>query len=184
VRIALVRHGQTEWNRLGRLQGRTGAPLDEVGHEQAALAARLLAGSSWHWLQVSPAQRALETADAIAASIPGIAIHREPALIERDYGQAEGIILTHAQSRWPDGIPGMETEEQLAERGAAALRRIAEERADADGIVVGHGAYFRAALALLSGTSVPRILNGSITTVDVAANRWRILSINAIDASV
>jgi uncharacterized phosphatase len=178
VRIALVRHGQTEWNRLGRLQGRTGAPLDEVGREQAELAARLLAQSPWHWMQVSPAQRALETADAIAATIPKITVQREPALVERDYGHAEGMVLTHAQSQWPDGIPGMETEAQLAERGAAALRRIAEQRAGADGIVVGHGAYIRAALALLSGTSVPRILNGSITTVDVASDDWRILSLN------
>jgi uncharacterized phosphatase len=184
VRIALVRHGQTEWNRLGRLQGRTGAPLDEVGREQAALAARLLARSTWNWLQVSPAQRALETADAIAATIPRIPIHQEPALVERDYGHAEGIVLTDAQRRWPDGIPGMETEAQLAERGAATLRRIAEQRAGADGIVVGHGAYFRAALALLSGTTVPRILNGAITTVDVAPDGWHILSINAIEASV
>ena len=85
IRLALVRHGHTEWNRAGRIQGRTDIPLDEEARAQ--LATRVLPDP---WLDAalvsSPLSRAVETAELISGKTP-VTI---PALIEMDWGTWEG----------------------------------------------------------------------------------------------
>jgi broad specificity phosphatase PhoE len=105
--LALLRHGATEWNAAGRMQGRRDEPLSAAG--RAALAAvRLppeLAGFAW---LTSPLRRAVETAACL-----GIADARvEPRLIEMDWGDWEGRTLAELRGL-PDGV--------MAHREAAGL---------------------------------------------------------------
>ena len=84
--IAFVRHGQTAANRDGQLQGRADPPLTELGETQAAAAAAALAGEPVARVVASPLQRAVATAQAIAAP-HGLAVDVDDRLIELDYGE-------------------------------------------------------------------------------------------------
>lgn len=103
--IAIVRHGETDWNQARRIQGRTEVALNATGRLQAAATGRLLASQEvreqwgdWSALLSSPLARAVETA-TIVGSVIGLA--KEPrvddALLERDFGPAEGVPVHEAQ---------------------------------------------------------------------------------------
>ena len=85
TRLALIRHGHTEWNRAGRIQGRTDIPLDP---EAEAHLSRLMLPAPWTSaaLVSSPLTRAMRTAELIGDKAPT----PEPALIEMDWGGWEG----------------------------------------------------------------------------------------------
>ena len=86
IRLALLRHGHTGWNRAGRIQGRTDIPLDDDA--RAGLAALALP-VPWDRADLvsSPLSRAAETARLVADRAPKTA----PALMEMDWGQWEGL---------------------------------------------------------------------------------------------
>lgn len=178
--IALVRHGETDWNRQHRWQGRLGVGLNELGRRQAAGAAPLLDGRCWSWMISSPLDRARQTAEIIAARLTSVQLDLDfdDELVERAYGQAEGMLSVEAGRRWPDGrYPGMEHDRELGSRGAAALRRIAAERTG-DGIVVAHGSLIRLTVAQLCGVRLPRILNGSVSLIRGGADGWELVEAN------
>lgn len=185
--IALVRHGETEWNRQRRWQGRAGAPLNDLGHRQAAAAAEPLArvlpdGRDWAWMISSPLERATQTADRIARRLPIIPISTDDDLVERDYGVADGMPSAEAGQRWPDGnFPGMESDQQIRIRGAAAIRRISA-RYPGDGIVVAHGSLIRMLINELCRTDVPRILNGAVSLIGFDGTDWTVLDHNLVGA--
>lgn len=89
--IWLLRHGQTDWNVEGRLQGRTDIPLNRVGMAGAHQAAVLMAGQQLAHIVSSPLQRALTTAQ-IVADTQGITAQADARLIERDFGRLEGML--------------------------------------------------------------------------------------------
>lgn len=183
--IALVRHGETEWNRQHRWQGRQGVGLNDLGRRQAAGAAPLLDGRSWCWMISSPLDRARQTAEIIAAGLTSVRLDLDfdGELVERAYGEAEGMASVEADRRWPDGrYPGMEPDRELGARGAAALRRIAARRRG-DGIVVAHGSLIRLTLAELCGVRVARILNGSISLIRGGAGGWELVEANRTGAA-
>ncbi len=124
--IAFVRHGQTELNRRGRLQGRIDAPLSELGARQAAALARGYASASVTRVLSSPLQRARATAAAIAAT-HGLSVEVDDRLIELDYGEWDGLALTDVPAgdwaAWRSDIefapPGGERLADVAERVAS-----------------------------------------------------------------
>jgi uncharacterized phosphatase len=176
--IALVRHGETDWNRQRRWQGRSGVALNETGRRQALAAAPLLIDRRWSWMITSPLPRARQTGELISTGLPELPIDSDRELVERDYGVADGMLAVEAAAAWPDGnFPGMESDQELRRRGAAALRRIAAGRAD-DGIVVAHGAFIRATITELCGYDAPRIINGSVSLLAVQGNDWSAVEIN------
>ena len=91
--IYVIRHGQTSLNRARALQGRSDAPLNEKGEEQARKAGSLMAerGIVFSHVFSSPLQRAVQTAELVA---PGVPVQCDERLIEMDYGPYEGIDLT------------------------------------------------------------------------------------------
>lgn len=86
-RLVLVRHGETEWSRLGRHTGRTDLPLTALGQEQARAVGGALAGWDFALELASPLRRARET--AALSGHPGAL--DEPDLAEWDYGPVEGL---------------------------------------------------------------------------------------------
>ncbi len=92
MEIYLVRHGETEWNRQRRLQGRTDIPLNDAGLAEARKAAKALRDLNFDRIFTSPLQRARKTAEIIRGSRE-IPITAEPLLIEVSFGIGEGICL-------------------------------------------------------------------------------------------
>lgn len=85
IQLALLRHGHTDWNRAGRIQGRTDIPLDNEAREALA---KMRLPRPWDEACVisSPLARAVETAELVAGKLP----RTSPALMEMDWGDWEG----------------------------------------------------------------------------------------------
>ena len=124
--IAFVRHGQTELNRGGRLQGRIDVPLSPLGAAQAAAVGAGLASEPVTRVFSSPLQRARDTAAAVARA-HGLTVEIDERLIELDYGDWDGMPLADvpagswaAWRRDPEfAPPGGETLTTCTERVAA-----------------------------------------------------------------
>jgi phosphoserine phosphatase len=89
--MILVRHGQTEWNRVERFRGRADVPLNETGLRQAVLTAERIA-CSWHPVAVysSPLSRAQQTAQATARQFD-LSVEVNEGLADIDYGKWQGL---------------------------------------------------------------------------------------------
>lgn len=177
--LTLVRHGETEWNRERRIQGSTDIPLNETGRLQAVMAAELLRRRAWNAVYTSPLSRAAETAEVIARELGMRAPTPVAELVERHYGEAEGLSDTELAVRFPDGadVPGREPREQLTVRVLSALSAIAQDHPDEAVIVVSHGGVIRAVLGAVDPTGQHgRISNASIHTFDVGPDGWRLIA--------
>jgi broad specificity phosphatase PhoE len=148
--LYLLRHGETEWSRMGRHTGRTDLPLTPYGEEQARAAGTRLAGHEFALVLTSPLQRAARTAELAGLSSAEV----EPDLVEWDYGGYEGLttsqIRANGQPGWRifhDGVvPGATPGETLAEVAARAervLTRVRPELVHGDVALVGHGHALR-----------------------------------------
>ena len=142
----LVRHGETEWARLGRHTGRTDVPLTDLGREQARVLGRRLAGHVFGLVLTSPMSRATETASLAGFGDVAVA---DPDLVEWDYGSLEGLQTTEIRARYPGWTiwqgpwPGGET---IAQVGARADRIVARARPalpGSDVLVFAHGHLLR-----------------------------------------
>jgi probable phosphoglycerate mutase len=101
TRILLIRHGETAWNAVRRLQGHTDIPLNPTGERQAEALARALAGEALDAIVSSDLGRALQTAQAVARHHPHLPLHTDPGLRERGYGAFEGLLYTEIAERYP-----------------------------------------------------------------------------------
>ncbi|MCD1267441.1 histidine phosphatase family protein [Microbacterium sp. MEC084] len=167
--LALVRHGQTDWNAERRIQGRTDIPLNDTGRAQDLLAAEALRDGGWQRIASSTLGRATETAEIIASALGLEPPATHPGLMERDYGVAEGTLVADFHARYDGGVPvpGAETHEELTERALAALAEVVAQEPDAPTIVVAHGGVIRGLLGHASNGALPRpgerIDNASVT---------------------
>ena len=130
--IILCRHGETEWNRLGRYQGKTDIPLNERGREQARALADSLRDEPIVAVYSSTLARAFDTAREIA-DVHGLKVRRDPRLDEINQGLWEGlhreeIIRAHGDlhAQWLDypldlRLPEGETLEEVRDRVRSAL---------------------------------------------------------------
>jgi probable phosphoglycerate mutase len=140
----LVRHGETEWARLGRHTGRTDVPLTDTGRDQARALGRRLAGHAFAVVMTSPLSRAAETA-ALAGF--GDAAIVDPDLQEWDYGALEGRLTTDIRddypgwSIWTGPWPKGETADEVATRADRVIARARE--APGDVLVFAHGHLLR-----------------------------------------
>lgn len=129
--IYLVRHGETEWNRDGRLQGQQNSSLTARGREQAEQLGRLLSrllGPQQRLIQASPLGRALETAAIIRQHVPGPELMIDSRLQEMTLGSWEGLTRTEvdklckgvvggdSNAEWWFRAPGGESYDHFQER--------------------------------------------------------------------
>jgi len=143
--IWLVRHGETEWARLGRHTGRTDIPLTDVGREQALALGRRLAGHRFDLVLTSPLSRAAET-----ASLAGFAdAALEPNLMEWDYGAHEGRTSAairddfDAWTIWSGPWPKGETVDAVGARADRVLARCLDATVTGDSLLFAHGHLLR-----------------------------------------
>lgn len=184
--IALMRHGQTDWNLEGRVQGHTNIPLNDTGRAQAREAAEQLAeqGHSWSLITSSPLDRARETAEIIASRLAHPLSDPIESLIEQRYGEAEGVSVTEFEARWPNReFKFGETSEQVAERGLQTLEKLWNMRTEHPVLAVTHGAFIRRLIATISNiqyAEAPRIINATVTTFErTIEGAWIITTVNS-----
>ncbi|HET9732762.1 MAG TPA: histidine phosphatase family protein [Acidimicrobiales bacterium] len=152
--LILVRHGQTESNASGLLQGRMDRELTELGRRQA-VAARALVGTP-HRVVTSPLARARETASLLGS---GVDIEVDDRWVEMDYGTLDGLPVAAVDRevwrRWrsdPDFAPaGGESVSAVGRRVREACEELAADAADRDVLVVSHVSPIKAAVAWALG---------------------------------
>jgi probable phosphoglycerate mutase len=175
--LLLVRHGQTEWNAAGLMQGQTAhVPLTDLGHAQAAEAARALADLDPGALISSDLLRARQTAEHCARAT-GLAVTTTPALREQGYGVLEGRpsrelwdVVDWTDPHW--AADGGESLAQLYGRVEAFLRELAASPPAGVVALVTHGDTIRAAQAVVAGggsAALPAVTppNGSVTRLEL-----------------
>ena len=167
--ILLARHGETDWNAEGRVQGHTDRPLNEAGIEQAQELAEELADERIDAVYASDLARALDTARAVAEP-RGLSVTPLIGLRERNFGTWEGLLDEEILERFPEAQTGPwgddETPEQLEERVFEALFQIAASHQGGQVLVVSHGGPMRAMLRRC-GLPVQRIANAHVARIAV-----------------
>ncbi len=113
--LFIMRHGETEWNVAGRIQGKGDSPLTARGIEQVRAAAGFLAGEGIDRLYASPQGRARHSA-AFVAEATGCDPVFDDRLVEADYGVADGLTIAETRVRYPG-----EWERREADRWGFAL---------------------------------------------------------------
>lgn len=104
MRLIIVRHGESEWNRIGRYQGQQDAALSELGILQAEALARRLQHEPLDAIFSSPLQRAARTAQAIARHHPAVPFQYAPELLEICHGDWEGLMAEEVIERYSEGL--------------------------------------------------------------------------------
>jgi len=177
--LGLVRHGQTDWNAQLRLQGVSDIPLNETGILQAQLAASQVNAADWDVILASPLSRAKDTAKAFAVKF-GLEIEIVPDLIERSFGEAEG--LSHSEWRRVfeshEPIPGLESMEDLEARSIRLLETIATTYQGKRVLAISHGSLIRKVLRIVSNLELPlpqdRMENLSLSTLIHSDGQWSV----------
>ena len=182
TRLFVVRHGETEWNALGLLQGAVDIPLADAGREQAQTAAlalsKLVAPDAV--LVSSPLSRAHDTGLALGAVL-GVPVAVDERLRERAYGVWEGITPEAREAGWPQEvaewhehgnphIEGFEVHDVVRDRMVGAIEEWAA-RAPGDLVVFSHGSSSRIGIMGLLGLPLEHRTLGNLGNT-----RWSVLS--------
>ena len=172
-RLYLVRHGETEWARLGRHTGRTDVPLTEAGRVQARAIADRLAGIRFGRVVSSPLSRALETARLAGY---GEVVEVEPDLAEWDYGAYEGRTTPEIRQSvrgwtiWEQGPRGGETAADVTARVDRVL--VALDGAEGNVALFAHGHVLRVLTARWLGLRASEGRLFALGTATVSVLGW------------
>jgi uncharacterized phosphatase len=180
--LVLVRHGETEWNRIGRVQGLSDIPLNDTGREQARHAGRRLAAERWDAVAASPLRRAAETARIIAAELGLPEPELVDELVERNYGEGEGLTGQEIDARFGGVVQARESREQVVERVRPALLALAERHPEGRVLVVSHGGVIGSLVRDATRWAWPErgsaIANGSDQRFEAVNGHIRLVSFN------
>jgi len=192
--VYLTRHGQTEWNSIGRMMGWTDEDMNETGVSQAERLAVRMAKLQLDAMYASPLKRAMTTG-AIVGKSHGIKPKPEQGLIEINYGIWEGLARGEARAKWPElqrqlhdnpselVIPGGESFKQLALRVVAAFNKIVNAEEGKHLLMVSHQGILKVLVAELIGISYNdwskfEIQNASYTKMTVNGGHVRVITLN------
>ena len=165
--VYVARHGETDWNALGKIQGHTDIPLNETGRDQARDLARQLRGKGIAAVASSDLARAMETARIVGEAL-GLGLELvERELRERHLGSFEGLTRDECKARFPKEFaswrahpldstpPGAEPHPAFHVRVKKAVRKAAKLVAEGAVLVVTHGGCLK---ALLSESLRPNVI--------------------------
>ena len=171
MQLILIRHGETLWNKEGRIQGISDVELSAVGIEQARLLALSLKDHPIKAIHASPLKRALQTAEIIN-EFHRKEIHTHQDLMEMDQGDFEGVtfkkliasekdflekwIAAPASVRMPNG----ESLTQLQDRAWVAMKRIMDKQETA--LIVAHNFTIAAIICRIKNISLNEFLSACV----------------------
>lgn len=180
-----MRHGETRWNREGRIMGRNPVELSENGRAQVEAAAVLARSLQPDLIVTSPLVRARQTAEIIAASLGAIEIKEEPAIAEVSYGRWEGMTFNeliqdsyyaiYRESPVEHPTPGGETIPDVQRRGVEAISRTVLNNPGRRIVFVSHGDIIRTILCYFLGLELKffhrvRIDNAALSGIQISGN--------------
>jgi probable phosphoglycerate mutase len=157
TKLYLVRHGETDWNRDMKVQGKTDIELSSVGIKQAGLLASRLAGEKIDVIYSSSLKRALKTSEIIAAKKP-CCINKSDKYHEICFGPWEGMTIKEVKEKYSEHfkiyredpanfrLPGAETFLDLMERTYNAIMEIISLHKGSNILLVSHGTAIKAAI--------------------------------------
>jgi probable phosphoglycerate mutase len=191
TRVILIRHGETNWNLEGRMQGHRDSPLTDLGLAQARAVAACLATENIDALYSSDLQRAFLTARQIAEKT-GHEIRVDPRLRERHLGIFQGLTREEMEARYPvecaayrNGGPdyqvsGGQSARQHFQLSVSCLTELAGQHSGELLVIVTHGGVVASLLrhALGIPLETPRrfaLYNGALNRFSVERGHWRLL---------
>lgn len=189
VILYLVRHGETDWNLLRRIQGTSDIPLNKNGLEQAEKLAA--------WFRTRPVEvifssdliRAKKTAMMVGEALD-LPVKVSPILRERTFGELEGITMEEFREHFPHepnpweivGKYGIESIEDMKKRMVNKLEEIMEQHANRHVLVVSHGGAINAFIHHITngewGTGKTKLENTSVSRFAYESGLWNALQIN------
>ena len=161
TRLIVWRHGNTDWNATGRVQGQTDVPLNDLGRQQAVDAAELLVRLRPAAIVSSDLRRAADTAAALGA-LTGVSVRPDQRLRERFFGPWQGLLMSEVaeqrpeeHARWTEGADvigdDIETLDDMGKRMADAFTDAAALAPGGTVVVATHGASARQGVLQLLG---------------------------------
>jgi broad specificity phosphatase PhoE len=184
MRILLLRHAETDWNRERRFQGWRDIPLSPTGREQAESAARLLAASPLAAVWSSPLARARETAALIAAPHK-LPVREADAFKEMGFGDWEGLTRDEVRERFPDAHrawaetpheaawPGAETLGVVRARALAGLEALRAAHQGQTVCLVSHGITSRILILEALGLGLDRLWSLQLSSTGISELEFR-----------
>jgi uncharacterized phosphatase len=182
--LCLVRHGETDWNSLGKLQGRADIPLNNIGILQADECREVLKSSKWDVIITSPLKRAKETAEIINKELKSPIIEMVD-FIERYYGNAEGMTVKERLTAFPNrNYLNQEDRKILTKRVLDGIEKINQLYRGKKVLLVAHGAVINTILAQFSngeiGSGKTKLVNACISNIEFIKEEWKIKDYNQI----
>jgi broad specificity phosphatase PhoE len=194
TRVILVRHGQTEWNRVERFRGLTDIELNETGHRQAQAIAQRLRRREIHAIYSGPLKRALQTAQPIA-EVQGLEVQSVQGLNDMDYGAWTGLSPEEVATEYTDlyqtlldsphlvQLPAGESLSQVRARSMEALERICLRHESETVVLVSHQVVNRVLVCAIFGLSNASFWqiaqdNAAINIFEAQKREYRILLLN------
>jgi broad specificity phosphatase PhoE len=177
LNVLVARHGQSEWNALGRWQGQADPPLSALGRAQAARAVTQI--GAFDAIVASDLDRALSTAMIIAEGIGIGPVLVDPGFRERHAGEYEGLTRAEIDERYPGHLdagiwpPGWEHDDDVHDRVTDALDRVIEEVRTGEVLVISHGGVIYSLEGRL-GARYDRIANLGARWFHHDGRRWRL----------
>ena len=197
MKLALVRHGETPWNREGRFQGQGEVGLSPKGIHQAQAVAATLKGLAPEALYSSPLPRSLQTALIIGGEAPSLTVVPVDDLKEMDLGEVEGMTgpemqaryssIYHAWGKDPSQVqmPGGESLQQFQVRAWHAVEEIQGNHSDGVVVAVSHNFAIVTIVCRLLEVPLSRFHRlradlGSVTAIEWGHGGWRLASFNEV----
>lgn len=194
LRILLVRHGETGWNKAGSFQGRTDIGLNQQGRVQAGALGVALRQEPLKAIYSSPLSRAMETARAINR------YHKVPlvqyeGLMEMDLGDFEGLLGSDLNKEHPEFLskwredaasvrmPNGEALQEVQERAWAVVQEIIETHHEGTVLLCAHNFVIRTILCKILGMPMSdfrrfRLSVGAISVIEKSSGRYSVVCIN------
>jgi len=193
--VMLMRHGETAWNRQGRVMGRSAVELDAPGRAQVAALIDLMRALGPDLIVTSPLARARQSAEIISQGLGGVAVREEPQISEVLYGRWEGMTY-HELVVDPDYLnyrdepinrptPGGETIVEVQARGVEAVMRTLAGNDGQRVLFVSHGDIIRTVLCHFMAMELRhfrriRVDNAAVSAIQVAGNFAEVKFLNLL----
>lgn len=195
MRMIIVRHGESEWNRIHRYQGQCDAPLSELGRQQAEALAQHLQHTPLDAIYTSPLQRAAYTAEAIARFHPDVPLRHDDGLLEIHHGEWQGKYAHEISEQYAAGLqewrryptrsqmPGGESFSNVLKRALDFKDRLLQEHSGQSVLVSTHDVVLKILIADALGMNMDRmnciwITNASISSIDYSGELPFLLSLS------
>ncbi|KSU83721.1 Histidine phosphatase superfamily (branch 1) [Fictibacillus enclensis] len=181
--LAFVRHGQTDWNAAGRIQGIIDIPLNADGRAQAGALAGRFEGEHWDLIVTSSLSRAHETG-RIIAEVLHAPLATDSRIREMNFGRLEGTDeagrIKRWGEQWNDLEHGIEKKEEVLKRGYQFLQELTENHEGKKVMVISHGAFIGTLIRdmMKAAEYEASLFNTSVSILNYREQQWECLLFN------